>query len=134
MIDSRFEIDVLARYLLESKATELDFFLYERLMHLKICDFDKALDVRLWNWCLEHPTVFESVDLALGVFMPNSKIRKRLLFSLSLLEMSPEHSDKFLKPKTSKVQVLLKLSVLIKLPFLLMIGASVLLFFVFTDE
>lgn len=91
-IDLRNECDILCRYLLKEKPTELMYELYLKANHqLKLAPSNR--EKMIWRKCMSNQSFLYQMDAALPA---SSYIRKKVHTCLAIAESIPEYSNYFL--------------------------------------
>ena len=124
-IDLQDEASALASYLLGVSPSEVVVRHYRRAMECHSLEFE-AWESRVWQRCLESPSLLGCVDGALALLRPNSAIRKRILLMQAILESVPEHAEQFLPQEHGRLYLLILIWTGIKAVFRTLLGCLLL--------
>ena len=123
------EAQVLSRYLTGKEIPERAVGLYtDALSKLGLLDLGPEGN-RLWKRMMQYPYIIGPIDSALALDQPHSPVRKRIYVMLAILETQPELSALFLPVPFSKRDTLLTFLKMFLIPFKVLAGWILLMFF-----
>ncbi|HAS43995.1 MAG TPA: hypothetical protein DCS93_26190 [Microscillaceae bacterium] len=100
--DLQQEAEILARYLIRKKPTTKVVDLYVKAMQTVTLTY-LPKDYTLLKLIIRKRFLLPYIDAGLGISVPNSVIRHKLLIMSAIVETQPQYASLFLNRKRSKL-------------------------------
>jgi hypothetical protein len=109
MLNEREELKkqaiALAHYLIKSRPKPDSIKLYTKAVRSKLPKHLDKADLKILKLSSRHPSLLASLDAGLAILRPDAELRRRIYIMFAVLESTPEHSDRFLSKKRSRLYI-----------------------------